>query len=100
MQIKQEKNSNEHVTNVMGERKAVTHKTLKSCKAVLRVIDREPLLSVLQRPSLLLVLRGASYIAKVGHARTADFAEKCGIFTCFSNGKIFRAEGLVEIKAN
>lgn len=96
MQIKQEKNSSEHIINGMGGRKAVTRKTLKSCKALLRVIARQPLLPILQRASLVLVLWGAGYIVKAGHTRSGDFAdEKRGGLTCFSNGKVSSAEGLI-----
>lgn len=76
MQINQEKNSNECIINVMGERKAVTHKPIKSCKALLRVIARQPL-SVLQRTSLVLVMWGTGHTAKAGHARTDFFFFFC-----------------------
>lgn len=81
---------------MVGERKAVTHKNLKSCKALLRVTARQPLLHVLQTALSVLVLWGAGYIAKAGHTRTEEFAgEKCGGLTSFSNGKVSSAEGLV-----
>lgn len=82
MQIKQENSSNECIINVMGERKAVTHKTLKSCKTLLRITARQPHMPVLQRPVLVLVLWWAGYVAKAGHTRTGNFSgEKCGGLT-------------------
>lgn len=62
----------------------MTHKTLKGCKALLRVIVRQPLLPGLQRASSFLVLWGTGYIAKAGLTRPEDLArEKYREWTCF-----------------
>lgn len=59
---------------MLWERKAATHKTLKGCKALLRVTARQPLLPLLQRAMLVLVLLGTGYVTKAGHTRSEDFA--------------------------